>query len=257
MEAWVARGFYLVVVPIRSHKPTGRGTVSGKTGRGKGGRGSTDSGRSSDSLGRGRMEKGRGRSGARDGPLSSQVCFKCGSPDHWARDCPKMHDGSSNPKKRNLGAYAYGSWTCSNTNSSLDETCVHFSCDASNHLDDSICVDLVCGATMSPDQDDDECEAHAAFLIESEVFGVLDCGATTFLVALKVQRLCSPILMKMTHEFQMLIRLVVDRSVWEMVLRQKLHPCPDSQFDALGDFWIPLHPQEPHNNHTTQQPHNT
>ena len=206
-EAWVARGFCPVVVPIRSHKPTGRGTgdsssvknVSGKIGRGKGGRGSKGSGRSSDSLGRGRKEKGRGRSGARDGPLSSQVCFKCGSTGHWARDCPKMDDGSSNPKKRNLGAYAYGSWTCSNTDSSLDEECVHFSCDASNHLDDSICVDLVCGATMSPVQDDDECEAHAAFLIESEVFGVLDCGATTFLVALKVQRLCSPRFMKMTH----------------------------------------------------------
>ena len=47
-EARVARGFYAVVVPIRSVKPTGRGKsdspsvkhVSGKTGRGKGGRGS-------------------------------------------------------------------------------------------------------------------------------------------------------------------------------------------------------------------------
>ena len=45
-EAWVARGFYLVVVPTRSDKPTGRGkggsssvkNMSGKTGRGKGGR---------------------------------------------------------------------------------------------------------------------------------------------------------------------------------------------------------------------------
>ena len=47
-EARVARGFYPVVVPIRTDKLTGRGTVdpssvknvSGKTGRGKGGRGS-------------------------------------------------------------------------------------------------------------------------------------------------------------------------------------------------------------------------
>ena len=30
-------------------------------------------------------------------------------------------------------------------------------------------------------QDDDECEAHAAFPVESEGFGVLDCGATTSL----------------------------------------------------------------------------
>ena len=42
---------------------------------------------------------------ARDGPSISQVCFKCGSSDHWALDCPKMDDCSSNPKKRNLRAY--------------------------------------------------------------------------------------------------------------------------------------------------------
>ena len=45
-EARVARGFYLVVVSLRSDKPTGRRkgdssgvkNLSGKTGRGKGGR---------------------------------------------------------------------------------------------------------------------------------------------------------------------------------------------------------------------------
>ena len=50
-EACVARGFYPVVVTIRSDKPTGRGkgdsssvkNVCGKTGRGKGGRGSKGS----------------------------------------------------------------------------------------------------------------------------------------------------------------------------------------------------------------------
>ena len=40
-------------------------------------------------------------------------------------------------------------------------------------------MDPLCGAAVSPVQDDDECEAHAAFLVESEGFGVLDCGATT------------------------------------------------------------------------------
>ena len=111
-EASVARGFYPVVVPIRSDKPVSRGkgdsssvkNVSGKTGRGKGGRGSKGSERPSDSRGRDRKGKGRGRSGARDGPSSSQVCFKCGSNDHWARYCPKMDVGQSNLKKRNLGA---------------------------------------------------------------------------------------------------------------------------------------------------------
>ena len=57
-EARVARGFYPVVVPIRSDKPAGKGKGdsssvrnSGKTGRGKGGRGSKGSGRPSDSRG--------------------------------------------------------------------------------------------------------------------------------------------------------------------------------------------------------------
>ena len=52
-EARVARGFHLVIVPIRSDKPAGRGkgdsssvkNVSGKNGRGKGGRASKGSGR--------------------------------------------------------------------------------------------------------------------------------------------------------------------------------------------------------------------
>ena len=60
-EARVARGFYPVVVTIRSDKPTGRGkgnsssvkNVSGKIGRGKGGRGSKGAGRPSDTRGRG------------------------------------------------------------------------------------------------------------------------------------------------------------------------------------------------------------
>ena len=73
-EARVARGFYPVVVPIRSDKPTGRGksdstnvdNLSGTTGRGKGGTGSKSSGRSSNTRGRGNRGNGRGRSRARD-----------------------------------------------------------------------------------------------------------------------------------------------------------------------------------------------
>ena len=90
--------------------------------------------------------------------------------DQWARDRPKMDDGSSNPKKRNLGAHAYGAWTCNIPDNSRFEKC-------SSHLDDSVCLDFLCGAAISPAEDDDEREAHAAFLVESEGFGVLDCGA--------------------------------------------------------------------------------
>ena len=53
------------------------------------------------------------------------------------------------------------------------------------------------------------------------------------LVALRVLRLCSPRVTKMIHEFQMLIRVVVDDSTLEMVLHQRLHPCPDSQFEMM------------------------
>ena len=81
-----------------------------------------------------------------------------------------MDVGPSNLKKRNLGAYAYGAWTCSNPDNSRDEKC------SSNLFQ----VYPLCGAAVSPVQDDDECDAHAAFLVESEGFGVLDCGATTF-----------------------------------------------------------------------------
>ena len=75
-----------------------------------------------------RRGKSRGRSGsARDGPSSSQICFKCGSTDHWPRDCPKMDDGSSKPKKRNLGAYATGAWTCNiPDNSGIEKCSNHF-----------------------------------------------------------------------------------------------------------------------------------
>ena len=40
-------------------------------------------------------------------------------------------------------------------------------------------VDSLCGTAVSLAQDDDEYEARAAFPVESEGFGVLDCGATT------------------------------------------------------------------------------
>ena len=77
-----------------------------------------------------------------------------------------MDDGS---KKRNLGACAYGAWTCNNPDNSRDEKC----------SSDSFQVDSLCVAVVSLVQDDDECAAHAAFLKESEGLGVLDCGATT------------------------------------------------------------------------------
>ena len=172
----------LLLSPSCSDKPAGRGkgesslgknVSSGKTGRGKGEKGSKGSGRPSDSGARSKERKSRGRSGSvRDGPSSSQVCFKCGSTDHRARDCPKMDDGSSNPKKRNIGAYDSGAWTCNIPDHSRVEKC-------SNHLDDSMCLDFQCGAAVSPVQDEDECEAHAAFPVEFEGFGALDCDATT------------------------------------------------------------------------------
>ena len=78
MEARVARGFYPVVVPIRSDKPAGRGkgdsssvkNVSG-TGRGKGARGSKGLDDLPTLVAAAERGKGIGRSEVRDGPSSS------------------------------------------------------------------------------------------------------------------------------------------------------------------------------------------
>ena len=61
---------------------------------------------------------------------------------------------------------------CNISHKSIVENC-------STHLEDSICLDFFCGATIDPAKEEDECEAHAAFLGEAEGFGVMDCGANT------------------------------------------------------------------------------
>ena len=61
---------------------------------------------------------------------------------------------------------------CNISHKSVFENC-------STHLEDSICLDFFCGAAIYPAKEEDECEAHAAFLVEADGFGVMDCGATT------------------------------------------------------------------------------
>ena len=152
-----------------------------------------------------------------------EVCYKCGSNDHWARECPKKDVGPSNLKKRNLGAYTKGAWTCSDPDDSRDEKC-------SLNL---FQVDSLCDTAVSPVQDDDEKEAHAAFLVESEGFGVLDCGATTSLGSVEGAEALFSRVMNMILVFQRLIHLEVDHSTLEMVLHQRLLPCPDSQSEMM------------------------
>ena len=124
-EARVARGFYPVVVPIRSDKPTSRGksessggkhALSCKTGRGKGGRGSKCSGRSSGSRGRIKKEKRQGSFWTTvhrvRKSVSCVVRLIIGhvTVQRWMVVLAK---------KRNLGAYAHGAWTCSTPASSV------------------------------------------------------------------------------------------------------------------------------------------
>ena len=86
-----------------------------------------------------------------------------------------------------------------------------------------------------PVQDDDECEAHAAFLIDSEGFGVLDCGATTSFGSVEgAEALFSKI-----HENDTRI-LDVDPCGGPSFnfgdgasSKATLHPCPDSQFEMM------------------------
>ena len=86
---------------------------------------------------------------------------------------------------------------------------------------------------VSPVQNDDEYEAHAAFLVESEGFGVLDCGATTSFGGLEG----AEALFSKSHEhdtrFPEVDPFGVDHSTLEMVLHQRLLPCPDSQSEMM------------------------
>ena len=143
-----------------------------------------------------------------------------------------MDDGSSSPKKRSLGAYAYGAWTCNNTDNSRDE----------KRSSNSFQVDPLCGTAVSPVRDDDECEAHASFLVVSEGFGVLDCGATTSFGSVDG----SETLFSKSHENDTRIPEVDpiggrslnfgDGASSKATFLSRL----PVRNDALGDFWIPV-----------------
>ena len=112
-----------------------------------------------------------------------------------------------------------------------DPMCSNLLCGASKHLHDSMCFDFLCGAAISPVQEDDECEAHAAFLVESEGFGVVDSGATTSFGSVEgAEALFSKI-----HENDTRIPDVDPCGGGSFnlktVLRLWLHHCPDSQFE--------------------------
>ena len=144
-----------------------------------------------------------------------------------------MDVGPSNLKKRNLGAYAYGAWTCSNPDNSRDKKC-------SLNL---FQVNSLCGTAVSPVQDDDECEAHAAFLVESEGFGVLDCGATTSFGSVEG----AEALFSKSHEHDTRFPEVdplggrsLNFGSGASSKATSLSRLPVRN-DALGDFWIPVH----------------
>ena len=144
-----------------------------------------------------------------------------------------MDVGPSNLKKRNLGACAYGAWTCSNPDNSRDEKC-------SLNL---FQVDSLCGTAVSPVQHDDEHEAHAAFLVESEGFGVLDCGATTSLGSVEG----AEALFSKSHEHDTRFpevdpfgRRSFNFGDGASSKATSLSRLPVRN-DALGVFWIPVH----------------
>ena len=214
-EARVPRGFYPVVVPIRSDKPTGRGKgdssnvkkVSGKTGRGKGGRGSKGSGRPCDSRGCGRNCKGRGRSGARDGPSSSQVCF-------------------SSAVRMIIGRVIVQRWMLARRirrNETLEPT----------HMvrgPAAIVTILVMKSSSDSFQVDPLCDAAKTTMSVKLMKFWWNLKVSVFwtvvqpprLVASRALKPCSPRVMNMILEFQRLIRWVVDHSTLEMVLHQRL-----------------------------------
>ena len=104
-------------------------------------------------------------------------------------------------------------------------------------------MDSLCGTAVSPVQDDDEKEAHAAFLVESEGFGVLDCGATTSFGSVEGPET----LFSKSHEHDTRFPEVDpfggrsfnfgDGASSKATSLSRL----PVQNDALGDFWISVH----------------
>ena len=106
-----------------------------------------------------------------------------------------------------------------------------------------MCFDFQCGAAISPVQDDDECEAHAAFPVEFEGFGVLDTGATTSFGSVEgAEALISKI-----HENDTRIPDVDPRGGRSLNLGDGVSSKAISlsrlsvRNEALGDFRVPLH----------------
>ena len=104
-------------------------------------------------------------------------------------------------------------------------------------------MDPLCCASVSPVQDDDECETHAAFLVESEGFGVLDCSATTSFGSVEG----AEALFSKSHVFGTRIAEVdplCGRSFnfgdGASSKAASLSRLP-VRSDALGDFWILVH----------------
>ena len=182
-EAPVARAFYPVVVPIHPDKPTGRG------------KGDSSSGKTVVAT----VEEDRM-------VLDDLPTLVAASRKGKAADVPdqlvtvhRVHMSDSSVVRLVIGHVTAQRWMMVppvQRSEILEPTpmvrgpavlltisvvtsVLNFPCDASNHLDDSICFDFLCGAAIPPVQDDDECEAHAAFLVDSEGFGVLDCDAST------------------------------------------------------------------------------
>ena len=215
-EARVARGFYPVVVPIRSDKPTGRGkgdsssvkNVSGKTGRGKVGRGSGGPGRPSDSRGRGRKGKGRD---AQELVMAHQVL-----------------KSASSVGRMIIGRVVVQRWMMARRfrrNETLEPT--HMVRGPATILTILVmkrvpqtrfrwipCVVLRFLLSKTT--------TSVKLMVESEGFGFWTAVQPPRLVALRALKPCSPRVMNMILEFQRLIRLVVDHSTLEMVLRQRL-----------------------------------
>ena len=96
---------------------------------------------------------------------------------------------------------------------------------------------------VSPVQDDDECEAHAAFLVESEGFVFLNCGATTSFGSVEG----AEALFSKGHDNDTRIPEVDPSGGRSFNFGDGTSSKSTSlsrlpvRNDALGDFWIPVH----------------